>query len=267
MRPKLLLVDEPCEKAKEMLAEVFEFVKPNESEYTTDFTAVYTQLTPVVSNATVFCPCTGIDHIRASDVVYLDDKWKQGEGRNVTSTAEHTWSLVLQMAKMKRMQLSGKTIGIIGSGRIGKQVAKYAKAFGMGILVYDIKYPPNDYKGLLTDSDIITLHVPLNETTKGMIGKKEFNIMKHGVLLINTSRQEIVNIEELQIKISTSILQARYNTGIIYYADDFKDNVDLYGYSNVIQTDHIGGNCTEAREATDIYIANKAIQWWEERGL
>lgn len=251
MRPKLLLVDEPCNKAKEIFEAVFDFVMPNESEYTTDFTAIYTQLTPVVTNATVFCPCTGIDHVKSPNVIYLDDTWKQNEGREITSTAEHTWSLILQLAKMKRMQLNDKTIGIIGFGRIGKKVAEYARAFGMNYTAInaDVKHFWNE------QYDIITLHVPLNESTKGMIGETYFELMKPGTLLINTSRPEIVD--------KNALINWLQKTGEDnYYADDFEEDRLIF-FPNVIQTPHIAGNSIEARESTDIYIANKAIEWWK----
>jgi D-3-phosphoglycerate dehydrogenase len=217
---------------------------------------IYTQLTPIDTDSTVFCPCTGVDHIRATNVIYLDDEWKRGEGRNITSTAEHTFSLILQLAKMRRMQLSGKTIGIIGYGRIGQRVAKYAQAFDMNVLAYDGQ-ESTLLHNILHDTDIVTLHVPLNDETKGMIGHKELEIMKYATLLVNTSRPEIINKDDLKKAIANKN---------IYYADDFKDDLYLFDYhSNVIQTRHIGGNCIEAREATDIYIAKKAIEWWRCR--
>lgn len=271
MKPKLLMNEDMHENAKKILEDVCELTaSPNDGWF-----AVYTGLKPVSTNKPVFCPCTGIEHIQAPEIIYLDDVWKMNEGLEITSTAEHTWSLILQLAKMKRMQLFTKKLGIIGFGRIGHQIIRHAHAFGMSITVMDINPYTNPYilygnnkvlygldvayshlECLLKESDVITLHVPLNDSTRGMIGKKEFDMMKDGALLINTSRQEVVNINDLK----SAILSKN-----IYYADDFKDNVDLFDYhANVMQTRHIGGNCLEAREATDIYIANKIKQYIKE---
>lgn len=266
MRPKLLLLDEPCEKAREIFKQEFELITPYQ-DYT-DAVGVYVGLTPIIPsmmpNNTKFiaCPCTGIDHLRivdsnVVDIIYLDDDWKCNEGRQVTSTAEHTWSLILQMAKKKRMQLSGKTIGIIGLGRIGSQVCKYAEAFSMNVMHMDtcgVEY--DDYKEMkiiLSYCDIITLHVPLNESTKYMIGRKEFQQMKAEAILVNTSRADIVDYDALM----------GYENKV-YYADDFADK-HILNRRKTIQTNHIGGNCIEAREMTDIYIANKTIEWWRSK--
>lgn len=251
MRPKLLLLDNPCATATGIFEEVFDTSSRWELP-----DAIYTGLTPVETFVPVFCPCTGIDHVKAKEVIYLDYAWKLGEGIKVTSTAEHTWSLLLRLAKKKHMQLSGKTIGIIGYGRIGKQVAKYARAFNMCVGYSDIG---DDWKDGLCAYDIVTLHIPLNESTKGIIGEKELDMMKDGALLINTSRPEIVDEKALIDWLQTP------RAGN-YYADDF-ENDRLIFCPNAIQTPHIAGDCLEARELTDIYIAKKACEWWKERSM
>ena len=254
MRPKMLLLDTPCNKAIEMFKQEFDLSVEWELP-----DIVYTGLTPVDTIVPVVCPCTGIDHVKSPHVIYLDDDFKRGIGRTVTSTAEHTWSLLLQLAKLKRMQLSNKTIGIIGYGRIGQQIKRYAMSHDMEINIGDTWTCPQDRLRLLRESDIITLHVPLNDSTRGMIGKEQFDLMKDGTLLINTSRAEIVDEDAL--------IEALGDMKLGGYADDFYSQYDklLYHcecYDNVIQTGHIAGNCIEAREATDIYVAKRAIQWY-----
>jgi phosphoglycerate dehydrogenase-like enzyme len=274
MRPRILLLDEPHPKARAIMEEVAEAISKDcyiankitehesywrGNEINLDnFDYVYTQLTPVNANIPVFCPCTGIDHIQAPKVIYLDDKWKATEGREVTSTAEHTFSLILQLAKLNRMQLKGKTLCIVGYGRIGRQVAKYAICFEMTVRILDNCDPYRYWilqKELFKESDIITLHVPLNEKTHGMIGEKEFAMMKSGALLVNTSRAEIVNEDAL-----SNWLKSDDNNR---YADDFYDShsKEFQEYSGALMTRHIGGNCLEAREATDIYIAKKIVEY------
>lgn len=253
MRPKILLLDEPCNEARKMLEQVFDYKKEGEIP-----DIVYTQLTPCRGvGVPVICPCTSVEHITASPhVIYLDEAWKRGEGVKVTSTAEHTFSLILQLAKLKRMQLSGKIIGIIGFGRIGQQVLEYVKAFDMSYIIYSEGFEKQNYEDILKYSDIITLHVPLNDSTKGMIGKEQFDPMKDGVLLVNTSRADIVD--------KYSLCDNLHGGKLGGYADDFKDHWAIH-HDNVIQTNHVGGNSIEAREATDIYIAKRAIEWWRAR--
>lgn len=243
MKPRLLCLDEMTSKAKELVLEHCDIV----TCALDNIIGIYTQLTPITTNYPVFCPCTGIEHISSPDIYYLDDIWKQKEGWKITSTAEHTWSLILQLAKLNRMQLPWKSIFIIGYGRIGKQVHKYAKAFGLTVGYADID---EDWIDGLCAFDIVTLHMPLNEQTKGIFAKPCFDRMKDGALLINTSRAEIVNEYDL--------LQALESGKLGGYANDFDV---LPNHTKVIATKHIGGNCIEAREATDLYIAEKIINY------
>jgi phosphoglycerate dehydrogenase-like enzyme len=275
MRPKLLLLDEPHPKAKEIMESVCECVIEGQ-RITSPIDFIYTQLTKTTATIPVFCPCTGVDHIQAPEIIHLDDEWKCTEGKAITSTAEHTWSLILQLAKLNRMQLSGKTLGVIGSeGRIGSCISKWGRAFDMNVLCHDLKRKhiytvlgtycgdrteremDKELSQLLQQSDIITLHVPLNNETRCMISKEQFDMMKPGALLVNTSRADIVNIDALY--------EALYSKKIAGYADDFATGGIETLLNNVIRTPHIAGNCIEAREATDIYIANKIVQYVKER--
>ena len=176
---------------------------------------------------------------------------------------------MLQLAKKAGIQIRNKDVGIIGYGRIGQMVSKYIvglQGFVSGrdtnitptvSYVYDHQSFSDNYEfeKILKICDIITLHVPLNDETKHMVGKKEIAMMKPGALLINTSRQEVVDIEAVK----EALISKK-----IYYADDFKDKVDLTEYG-AIQTPHIGGNTIESRKLTDIYIA-KRLQEYIRRG-
>jgi phosphoglycerate dehydrogenase-like enzyme len=257
MRPKILLLDEPHPKAREIIESVADVTKGGRPDI------VYTQLTPVEADQfcydiPVFCPCTGIDHIKAPKVIYLDEHWKANEGRKVTSTAEHTWHLALELAKINRMQLYNKKIGIIGKGRIGSMVMNYACAFGMDYYWYDTKSCKASqtarWNRIIKVCDIITVHIPLLGNEK-LLGNNEFVQMKHGTLLINTSRQSVVDIDALKPYLISSKIK---------YADDFKNDVDLTQYG-AIQTPHIAGSCKEAREATDVYIATQIVKYIKER--
>lgn len=253
-KPKILMLDQPCEEACKLIDEVAErkYGYGNYS-FTIIGDYVWTGLSPVKTGLPVFSPCTGVDHIKApAGIIHLDKQWKRNEGQNITSTAEHTLSLMLQLAKKAGIQLSGKKLGIIGKGRIGSMVDKYYN-FSYNRYVCDPNFNRGGYSidDIMFMSDIVTLHIPLNEKTKGVIGPKQIRLMPPGALLINTSRQEVVDIEAVK----EALISKQ-----IYYADDFKDKVDLTEYG-AIQTPHIGGNCKEAREMTDIYIAKKLQEY------
>jgi phosphoglycerate dehydrogenase-like enzyme len=265
MKPTVTLLEPIHENAQKILEEVTKvesmfYVEGEFYHYKEPRDIVFNKLKPLKTNCVVACPCTSVEHITAPKIIHLDDEWKANKGREVTSTAEHTWSLILQLAKMKRMQLKNKTIGIIGGlGRIGICISDYADAFGMEHIWYDkrgTQIYTLDY--LLKESDIITLHIPL-QCNEGFIGMKEFAMMKDGALLVNTSRQGIVDMDALY-----KVLEKDKLGG---YADDFlgENSVPyhLFSKKNIIQTPHIAGNTVESRMMTDIYIANKIKQYIE----
>jgi phosphoglycerate dehydrogenase-like enzyme len=264
-RPKVLYVDTICDEAISILAEVAD-IYPANIFYPSCCDIIWTGLTPVdFPQGTVASPCTGIDHIKAKEVLYLDNMWKLTQGRMVTSTAEHAFSLILRLAKRRKMQLYGKTLGIIGYGRIGSLVARYGRAFNMHPIIFDkldIKdlcpFPQVSLKELLKKSDVISIHLPLDEITRDFISDKELYEMKDGVILVNTSRPQIIDERALVL----------YIDKLGGFGDDFYDYHMKFGhmkfgmerkflFKNFLSSAHIGGNCTEARIATDVYIANK----------
>ncbi len=222
--------------------------------------AVYTQLTPVDTDKPVFCPCTSVEHVKTTNqIYYLDDEWKSNEGIYVTSTAEHTFGLILLMAKMACRQLRGKVIGIIGFGRIGNMVSMYAQAFGMVCRIYSPAIGAEDLDYLLKDSDIISLHIPL-KGNENFLDKDKLALMKKDVIIVNTSRAGVVEKGAVIAKVAQGG----------YYADDFLSNhSDVFvnamaHYKNrTMLSNHIGGATIEAREQTDMYIAKKIVEYKE----
>ena len=172
----------------------------------------------------VATPSTGRDHI---DVEFLKKKGCEFISlndcpeciREISSTAELAWLLLQSVSRninssIKRVvqekswvntdirgyQLRGKTIGIIGYGRLGKFMAQYASAFGMRVLAYDINeyaYDENcrpvSLEQLLNESDFISLHAKLNAFNHHLIGEREVRQMKKGVYIINTARGELLD--------------------------------------------------------------------------
>ncbi len=167
-------------------------------------------------------------------------------GANAPAVAELTWGLILALARhivthhlqlkagsLKRQagwELGGKTLGIIGLGSIGREVAKKARAFEMKILAYD-PYLDQEHareygaelcplERLLSESDIVSLHCPLTPETEGMIGSKELELMKKGALLINTARKGLVD----EVALYKALKEGKFGGAAF---DTFEDETDL----------------------------------------
>ena len=153
--------------------------------------------------------------------------------------------------------MHGKTIGIIGTGKIARILIRLLKGFGMRILAYDL-YPDMKFAGeegisyvsldeLYRESDIISLHCPLTDQTKYMIDKDSIDKMKEGVMIINTGRGQLINTNDLieglkEKKIAAAGLDVYEEEGEYFYEDksDIDDDVlaRLLSFSNVIVTSH-----------------------------
>jgi len=216
----------------------------------------------------------GLDKIDIKAAKDLNIPVMNCPGVNQVSVAEHVFALLLtyfrnvhleynyfKKGKWNRMtgtELHGKTIGIIGLGAIGKEVAKRARCFGMHVLVYDtipdlsfIKenelVSMADLKELFIYSDIISLHIPLTPLTAEIINKTVINEqLKRGVVLVNTSRGKLVNLNDLINGLTNGIVGG--------YLADVLDvepmplNYPLVYLENVIVTPHIGSRTTESIE-------------------
>ena len=132
---------------------------------------------------------------------YFDDSVKSGSYSRSGMFTDPNWNW---------WELAGKTIGIIGMGNIGNRVAKIAEAFGMNICYYSTsgtghckEYPCLELAELLKTSDIVSIHAPLNERTKGLIGAAELEMMKPSSILVNMGRGWIVDEKALAEAIDT----------------------------------------------------------------
>jgi len=156
-------------------------------------------------------------------------------------------------------ELYGKTLGIIGLGRIGREVAKRAEAFGMNVIAYDPFITYSDYKlvelqDLLRQSDIITLHVPLTDQTKNMIDENAFKSMKKGVVIINTARGGIIDENELVKNLENGKVSF---VGLDVYEKEPPKDSSLLKLDNTILTPHIGAQTVEARKRIGKSIIEK----------
>ena len=170
-------------------------------------------------------------------------------------------------------EIRGKTLGIIGYGNIGSQVSVLAEAVGLKVIYYDIapKLPlgnassSNSLKQLLNTADIVTLHVPGTADTKEMINKKTLIQMKKGSILLNLSRGDVVNEQDLLEVLKSKHLKG---VGLDVYPMEPKKKGDSFKYAlqehkNVILTPHIGGSTEEAQANIGKDAATKLIQFLE----
>lgn len=147
--------------------------------------------------------------------------------------------------------LQNKTLGIIGMGNIGKNVARMAEAFGMHILYHNRHskvpgYTSADLDTLLTESDFISIHTPLTPDTQHLIGAREFSLMKKTAILINTSRGPVVDEEALAECLAHRRIAG---AGLDVFEKEPHISKQLYHLDNVVMTPHIGTGTIDARIA------------------
>lgn len=168
-----------------------------------------------------------------------------------TSSGLYTESGVANRLTPTFCELHGKTWGIIGYGNIGREVSGIAEAFGCKTLKYR-KTKCQDCVALdavLSESDVISIHLPLNEETRGLIGENEINKMKSGVILVNTSRGAVTDEKAL----ADAVIQKKIGAlGVdVYSREPFGKNHPIYkikDFSNVCLTPHMAWGAFEARE-------------------
>ena len=183
---------------------------------------------------------------------------------NSNPTAELTWALILGLARNLKeeidnmyqgywqttvgFELKGKILGLIGLGKVGSQVAKIGKAFGMQVVAWsenlnlshakELGVLPMNKEDLIKTSDFISVHVVLGERYKNLITKKEFQIMKKNVFLINTSRGPIVNENDLIEALKSNQIAG---AGIdVYDHEPLPDNHKLRFLPNALLLPHLG---------------------------
>lgn len=242
----------------------------------------------VISTAT-----TGYDHIdseyaKNKGVKIFSIKEDKDLLKELTPAAELTWTLLLSVSRniiaasnhvssgrwnremFPGVMLNGKNIGIVGCGRIGQWVSRYANAFGMNIYGYDPflkKWPKEiiktDLENLFKVSDFVTIHVHLSDDTKGLISKKLLKKAKHNLILINTSRGEIIDEDYLlECLKNKEILGAGLD---VLNGEPKTSGHQLVNYSknhdNLIITPHCGGFSYDAVNIVCKRAVEKAVNF------
>lgn len=307
MKPTVLVTSRLYDESFVDLERVCEVVRPEKSPFTLETTApllrrieglIPTQAFRVTREVIDRCPRlrivanfgTGTDHI---DVAYASSRGvvvTNTPDPVVEPTAELAYGLMLAAARgivrldrgiregnvrisvMRNLgsTLRGKTLGIVGYGRIGRAVARYAQGSGMRILYFSrhpltsaqeqeqhVTYMPLD--GLLAEADFVTLHTPLTEKTRHMIGDRELRSMKSGAYLINTSRGGVVDERAL-----IEALQAGRIAGAALDVYESEPQIPdlLKTLDNVILTPHAGTATVEARIAMGRCAAENVLRFF-----
>lgn len=188
----------------------------------------------------------------------LDVARKITQGDRIIRSGE--WTKIYQVYENLGMDLQSKTLGILGMGRIGKAVAKRAKSFGMNIIYHnrnkiDSDYTYVDFIELVKTSDIISIHVPLNESTKHMFNSKIFHMMKNESILINTARGGIVNQNDLCESLQNGDIAG---AGLdVFDIEPIKVDDPLIKLDNVVLVPHIGSSTVNVRsEMSELTVKN-----------
>lgn len=205
-------------------------------------------------------------------------------GGNTISTAEHTISMMLALArnipqanaslkqgkwerkKYVGTELSGKTLGIVGLGKVGKEVAKRCLAFEMKVIAFDpllsseaaskMNIELTNFDTLVQTADFISIHTPLTDETKNLFNKKTFLLCKKGVRIINCARGGIVNEDDLLQALNDGIVAG---AALDVFVDEPPADLSLLQHPNVIATPHLGASTEEAQEKVAIQIAEQVV--------
>ncbi len=234
---------------------------------------------------------TGVDNIDIEAATRKGIMVMNTPGGNTVSAAEHTMALMLTMCRntaqanqsmragkwdrknFKGTELQGKVLGVIGLGKIGREVAVRSKAFEMNVIGYDpvlsdevagkLGIKPVKLDEIFEQSDIITIHVPKSDETKNLISEKTLSRCKNGVKIINCARGGIVNETDLvkavnDGKVSSAALD-------VYSSEPPDFSSELVQHPKIITTPHLGASTEEAQEKVAIQIAEQMVDLFNDK--
>jgi D-3-phosphoglycerate dehydrogenase / 2-oxoglutarate reductase len=226
----------------------------------------------------------GLDNVDVAAATRLGVMVVNAPQSNVISAAEHTVALILAQARnipqahdalregrwergrFQGAELYGKTLGIVGLGRVGALVAQRLNAFGMRLLAYD-PYVSRDRAAqmgvelvsladVLARADIVTIHLPKTPDTTGLIGETELAAMKPGARLVNTARGGIVDEAALAKAVGDGQLAG---AALDVFAEEPTTDSPLFELEGVVVTPHLGASTTEAQDKAGIAIAEQLL--------
>ncbi len=252
--------------------------------------------------AVVVTPATGLDHVDLQaaaerGVAVLSLRGEVEFLRTVTATAEHTWALLLGLCRripwafesvrdgawdrdaFRGRELAGLRLGLLGLGRVGEQVARFGSAFGMVVGAHDpyrSGWPDGVRRfdacpDLLRWSEVLSVHVPLDATTRGLLDGARLALLPAGALVVNTARGAILEEAALVELLASGHLggaaldvlteegegEARRRSPALAYAR---------AHPNLIVTPHLGGATREAMARTELFMAEKLVRYLRAAG-
>lgn len=184
------------------------------------------------------------------------------------SESDFKWGVMQNLGKTLR----GKTLGIIGMGKIGKSVALKARAFGMRVIYYkrsqlsfleetNLSLEYREFHELLDEADVVSLHCPLNESTHHLIGENELARMKTSAYLINTARGSVVDEQALVEALEKGTIAG---AALDVFENEPQINPQLFKLNNVVLVPHIGTACIETRIEMAEEAAQNILDHWEK---
>jgi len=227
----------------------------------------------------------GLDNIDLSAAQKRNIAVKNALGSNNISVAELTIALMFEAARhvgahgalvkagrwerIMGVELTGKTIGLVGAGQIGKEVVKRARGLSMQVAVFDPFFADTSFfeqhrvkrcdslEDLLTKSDFISLHLPLTPATKHLINRQTLSLMKKDAVLINTSRGELVDEEALYGALANGVIA--YAASDVFSSEPPALGERLLTLNNFLLTPHAGAYTKEANERMALYSTENLI--------
>ncbi len=285
---KVLLTDTLSQKAVELLKEIPEFeieiktglssdqlkseIKRYDAVITGGTTVINDDVLDAASNLKIIVNAgIGLENIDSNAVKARNIEVKDTPSATAVTVAEYTLAQMLSICRyigpayrsMKAhkwekklfsdgMELYGKTAGIIGMGRIGKEVAKRELAMGMKVIFYDVAEVETgmttrqvSLEELLKNSDFISIHLPLTESTRNLISTGEFSAMKQNVVVVNVARGGVVDEHALMNALKDGRIKA---VAMDVYEQEPLENFALIDHEKVYPAPHLGASTVEAQE-------------------
>ena len=248
-------------------------------------TLILTRSNTIVNSQVLEATRKSLKHIAilGTAIDNINTEWKDINNLLITSTpdthvesvAEHTLALMLSLGKRipqmdqrvrngewprsNIMLLRGKTLGIIGTGRVGETLKDIAEGIGMKVSAYSIQDTDQyskSFEEILKSSDILSLHARLNQNTKHLIGSVELSLMKPTAFLINTARGSLINEKDLVTALENSTISG---AALDVFEEEPISNSKLTRLSNVILSPHIAGSTEESLSITLNQVIDSVI--------
>lgn len=281
---KVIRLNSPHHIPSDLMSEAHGLIIRSKTNITEDLLKQMSKLQVVVTAT------SGFDHIDLEATQKWGISVMHTPDANKESAAQLTWALVLACTNqivqgfkqvksgewnkesLTGTELSGRTYGIVGLGRIGQRVAQIAQAFNMQVVAYD-PYIDEDlflknniqrlsYEEVLKVSDVLSFHVPKTLETINMLNKSHFEYIRRGLILINTSRGQVINEDDLAFAIENQWI---VSCGLdVFNKEPLSRNSKLLQFSQVVLTPHIGAHTEDAFHKASHLAALKISQFFAD---